>query len=45
MFGTAAKWKNCVGEETLGQPGRRDFVKRCTTARPTVALYLDELPD
>ncbi len=30
---------------TLGQPDRRDFVKRCTTVRPTVALYLDELPD
>ena len=37
--------RKAIWRGTLGQPDRRDFVKRCTTVRPTVALYLDELPD
>ena len=44
-FRTASQWKTSIRRGSLGHPERRDFVNKMHNRRPTVSLYLDELPN
>jgi len=44
MFSTASRGREAFPKDLKGQPEKPDFTKRCTTVRPTVTIYLDELP-
>ena len=45
QFGTAAQLKNCFPGVHKGPQEQRDSRKGWKTVRPTVSLYLNELPD